>query len=461
MSTKTTSVILIVGARNKASGALNAVGKSVDKLEDGVGKFADVAESANVSVADLIDKLGFGDLAGYGQQIADVRSEMVKFNAENVKGAKGLTAMKAGIVVAVAAISFELGKAIGDVIFQTAHWNRELEESIRLGRDLDFKILTKFLDRFKGGALSNVFANSGEKIAAAKQELSAIDAELENLQQSIDRQSKSFKEVAASETAWSRVTGDTKFRLEEINRTTQGLIDKSQGLIAKRKELLEGSKALANGSQSVLASLGAELNLLKATEEERLEIQLRQQGVFGAAIPVAIDLRKQIDAIKSAEQERAKVARELEAEKREAESARRKAAAEELSEQNRIASVYKTNINSLKEQLIGITKSKEAATAFRLEIQGVKSKDAKFLGGLKGQIEKLKKLKNQSSVETGNNTATNDRLGTGTVAAKFEKTAAVIEAERQTGIQRRLEILLEKLVKFGEDNKPLAVEVIG
>jgi len=474
MSTKTTSVILIVGARNKASAALNAVGKSVDKLESDVGKFADVAESANVSVAGLIEQFGLGDLAGYGQQIADIRSKMVKFNAENVKGAKGLTAMKAGIAVAVAAISFELGKAIGDVVFQTKRWNQELAEAERLGEKLNARVLSNFLSRFSDDPIGNAFANSGEKVDGVKESIAAIDVEMGHLLETQGMLSKSFNSVAENSSAlnnpkfstiWNNITGDTESRLKGINSEIRLAKKQFEGLAEKRKALADGAKAIRQNSLGILASLGAEINFLKASEDDRLEIQLKQRGVFGEMLPIAVELSKEVDKLKREEKERLALERKGIAEKarlqREADSARAKAAADRLREEKRISGVYQTNINSLKEQLIGITKSKEAATAFRLEMQGVKSKDAQFLGGLKGQIEKLKKLKNQSSVETGNNTATNDRLGTGTVAAKFGKTAAVIEAERQTKLQIDANATLKRIEKFIENKKPLAVDVIG
>ena len=455
MSTKTTSVILIVGARNKASAALNAVGKSVDKLESDVGKFADVAESANVSVANLMEQFGLGDLAGYGQQIADIRSKMVEFNAENVKGAKGLTAMKAGIVVAVAAISFELGKAIGDVVFQTKRWNQELAEAERLGDRISAGALAKFLERFKTSESVDIFGSADEQGEEIKKVVAGINVELAAMNEQSKRLNAQAKELNKPFIKDLVSIKQSNKEVEEHNKKLEGLQEKRNGLLSR-------FKGIQQKSSSILSNMGAQINLLKATEEERLAISLRQQGVTEQWLPIAIDMQKRIDKLKNAEKERLALERKGIAEKarlqRETDSARTKAAADRLREEKRISGVYQTNINSLKEQLIGITKSKEAATAFRLEMQGVKSKDAKFLGGLKGQIEKLK---NQSSVATGNNTATNDRLGTGTVAAKFEKTAAVIEAERQTKLQIDANATLKRIEKFIENKKPLAVDVIG
>jgi hypothetical protein len=114
-----------------------ALDKQVAQFKDNAGKFKASTEVLAVGV-NALGGTAFGQFAGL---IGNATEKLGQFSELQKTGAAGATAFKAGLVGLVGVISFQLGNAIGNAVFETDKWNKELDKAIEKLKSLDGEMM--------------------------------------------------------------------------------------------------------------------------------------------------------------------------------------------------------------------------------------------------------------------------------------------------------------------------------
>jgi hypothetical protein len=249
-----------------------------------------------------------------------------------------------------------------------------------------------------------------QKQAAYKDLFSQITRDLQITSQQV---AKSEREVEAWAEAW-QVTGNRKAyakMAEEqlaIDRerlaTLRDELAETAKLIGEREKknaLLREENSAQDKSESFIQSLRDELELLKATKEEQIEIEAIRNTV-PANEDEAIRLLKERDAIlakREAEEQLAQAQKDA-AEAEKAREDEREAAAQkerEAAEQDRrnIEELIGAEEDRLELQRIELEQGKEAAKAKALMNEGVDAATARRLAKEEAEIEKLREAANE------------------------------------------------------------------
>jgi len=282
-------------------------------------------------------------------------------------------------------------------------------------------------------------------------DLSAVEGNVRAGEKAVKEWSEAWQitgeRKAAAEMAAADLAND-KARLAELTKQRNELM-KITSERAAQNELIRQQNAAQDRSEEFLQSLRDEVELLRATKEERLAIEAARNTTQGDR-GEAERLLKERDAI-LAKQE---AERQLEAERKTAEADKARAAAEAVkaaeAQRNRVEDIKKAEMQRLELQRIEIEQGKEAAKVKALMNQGVDEASAKRIAAEEAAIEKLKQTtKSESAVQKSTALAelnanesrllTRGRVeradplvqiasGIASVAASTQKTAAAAEA---------------------------------
>lgn len=436
------SVEILIEADNRASAKFKELNKDVDASAKQVKEVGGQAKASTELVGTLANSLGGSEIGGAAGELAMLTERVSAFSEVAKAGGPGAVAFQAGLAGVAAVLSFKVGKAIGDVLFQTERWNEELAESIALGERLDSTIQGLRGQQFAEDAESvRAIADQEERRAAAQalilklgKEESAQVEERNRLQK--ERERLSNQELAAGVSGGAvgfagafvagKLAGTAEAQAELKKR-----IDAQQEIIDASKEQVKQLTIIANeeskaatakqeSSAKFVQGLRDELELLRATKEEQFAIQAARGTANNDDRTEAERLLRERDAIlakqaaeKAAESERKRAA---DARAREAEA-----------ERKRLESVKSGIVDKLRREAIALKDGQVAARAYALEMQGIEK-------GLASQIAQTEALltKKPQDIDIDVN-ATQGRLITrgrsDSIASKTERNTAEIAKE--------------------------------
>jgi hypothetical protein len=406
-------------ASKKIADAARNVEKSVKNIKDVSGK----AKASTELFGTLATTLGGSQLGGYAGQLAQLTDRVSQFSEVSKSGGAGALAFKAGLASVVAVISFQVGKAFGNVIFQTEKMERAFNRTKEAAAELNAELARANDQRFANQKEDiELIRDPKEKRAAQEALFQQLDNDVQGITAQLAQSTKIADEWAD---AW-QITGNRKAYAEEAKKQIE--IDKQRLEQAKsmrdelRRELSdrkaindqiradnaaaekaeqEAAAAKANliadeaaaeqaridRSDAYLDSLSKQLGLLEAAAagKEALYGETAAQNVYGDAAQFeAEQLLAQIDMLKE----------KAELEKKAATEAERIAAKAEADAQ-RIEDIKKNEIARLKEQRIELEQGAEAARAFNLEQQGLDKSTAQRLAAEQAALEKEKEAKDE------------------------------------------------------------------
>lgn len=386
--------------RQKFEGTGNAV--------ESTGAKTKLATVALQSVANLSGQGGLASLAGQIGEVAE-KSELLTGSLKG--GGAGALVMKAGLVALVAGVGAKIGTVLGNWIFQTEKFERSMKRATDASAAFDAQI-KGLQSSLKSDRMEDIelIRDPEEKQAAYKKLFDDITRDLETTSQQV---AKSERDVEAWAEAW-QVTGNRKAYAKMAEE--QLAIDKER-LATLRAELAETAKltgereklnaqireenAAKDKSEAFIQSLRDELELLKATKEEQIEIEAIRNTV-PANEDEAIRLLRERDAIlakREAEEQLAQAQLDAaEAEKARADKAEEAAQkAREDAEQDRrnIEQIIAAEEDRLELQRIELEQGKEAAKAKALMNEGVDKATAEKIAKEEAAIEKLREAANK------------------------------------------------------------------
>ena len=246
-------------------------------------------------------------------QILGDRLDHVSGALQDIKGA-GFVA-KAALVGLVATAGFQVGQMIGNWVFQTEKWKKELDDALALSEKLSQEN-TKL-------AQSEVSGMSDEQI---KSQLSGIDKAIARSRAEIESYNKAFfqtGEIAgAISLAEQRIKEQQELRKvfmeahkERMKMQTdeyksaqlaielQKQADEAEKeRLARVKQEQSEQERLTQAQDDFLASLELEITRLKEGEEAYIKLKLAKQGFTEETIAASLAMKAEIDALKKEQQ---------------------------------------------------------------------------------------------------------------------------------------------------------------
>lgn len=304
---------ILISADDQASAKLKAVSDNVDKAaKQQVAAFREIggrAKGATEFVGILASLTGNSELAGYAGQLAQVTEKTGQFAEISKAGGAGSLAFKGGLVALAGTMAFTVGKALGDLIFQTEKYNRAMELAKQTSAELNSQIAktqaTEFSQRREDIEL---IADPAAKVAAQQQFLEELNRDIAAVSANVRKGKKEVEEYAD---AWkiTKISGETRAlaamtaaELENDKKRLAALTEQRQELIAmtsertRHNEALRAEIALREKSSTFIETLRQEVEYLKATREEQIKLDAARNTV-GRDQGEAEKLLKERDAI--------------------------------------------------------------------------------------------------------------------------------------------------------------------
>lgn len=362
------AVEILIKADDKASQKFAAVAANAEKAQQKTGNaFKEMGGRAKATtefvgtLANLTGNSQIGSLAGI---LAQATEKASAFSEVAKAGGAGALAFKLGLVGLAATAGGVVGKAIGDLIFQTAKFERDMVSAKEAAKDLDAQI-----KKLQGTIFANqtgdieLIRDPEAKRAAYKQLLEDLNRDIQTTSEVVG---KSRREVEAWASAW-KITGGRK-ELEQ-QAIAQLAIDKERlaTLKEQRDEIIKIVGARAQEHERIRAMQAAEDAQAEAAKRAQEDRKKAVQDYWKAMA----DARK--EAIR--EQEKAE------------ENARR--------EVQRVEDLIAAEQERLALARMELELGKETARVHELVGQGVDEQTAKMLAAEETAIEALRKKKEE------------------------------------------------------------------
>lgn len=445
------SATILIDAEDKASAKLKSVAQAAEANVKQIKTVGGSAKASTELIGTLANQLGSSGIGGFAGELAQLTERISAFSEVSKAGGAGALAFKAGLSAAVGVVAFKFGNMIGEAIFQTEKWNRVLETSIernrQIGDELESRRSSVFDEQIE--AIREIEDIEERRAAANKlqleiaQNMTTPERQLAEIKKQITEREDSYfhslmsigGEYRAHHQILQAQAEELEKRLTTEQKRKQMLLEISAGEAENQRVMQQQAreeKQKQERSAEFLQSLRDELELLRASKEERYAIEAARGTANPEDQSEAERLLRERDAIEEkrkaeeeAERERKRIADER---KRDAES-----------EANRMIELRKGLIEKLQQEAIGLRDGQIAAKAYALELKGVDKATAKKIA----EAESL--LGNRSSTPTSL-TAKDTRLLTrGGSDSAANKTAANTE---------RAAKLLEEVVRALDEVGP-------
>lgn len=382
------SVTILIDAENQASAEFKKVGQDLEGMSRRV---KDVGRNTKASVeiaGTLANAFGGSAFGAFASQMAQVTERVSAFSEVAKTGTLGAMALKLGIVAAAGAVTYKVTEVV-------ASWAFGIEKSKEAAADAEKQFVKTSAAMLK--MRQDAFSNTKEDISlvrgAPERERAANEAaiRLERQARKLDAKvQKAADELArkqaALQSSWLKdravtdvnVAKDQLANMQAMRDELDAEAKSLREMVGERAKSIEARKeenALAEKSDSFIKGLREEVELLKATKEERLAIEAarnatpEQRGVAEALL-----VEREALKAKAEEQKKAELAADLAAKKEEAAI-------------QRIADLEKKRTIDLEAKRIELERGREAAQAYRLEQEGLSKATA---GRLAAQEEMLR-----------------------------------------------------------------------
>lgn len=402
----TESVKILIEAEDQASAKIAAASKEVENRIKNIKDVGGKAKASTEFIGTLANSLGGSELSSYASQLAGLTEKVGQFSEVSKVGGAGAMAFKAGLVGVVGVLSFQVGNALGNMIFETDKWNKELEKSIDLSKKMASE-LNRLADVRISDTLADIrFIEDPEKQIEEMRKLRESAAkEVDGIVASIARLEKEMSASSFDQDAnIFSVFGSSDMRTEEIKRELEAATEAKEKanarFLALDKEVgdsvrqLEKDKISAiRADEKYLDSLDKQIAMLQAVKEDETGLAaLREQAAQATSGLLETDSAKKAeDKLKQIQL----LQQEIELEKKAREE--KKAALKEIADMefNATMAAEKAFIaerDRLAEQKVLLEQGAEAAHAMRLAKQGISEEDAKSFAAQQAALDEQKQI---------------------------------------------------------------------
>lgn len=465
------SVDILIKAEDLATPVIKQSAKAVDGLDAGLKRIKESGGQAKKS-ADfariIASSLGGSEIGSYIAQMGEAADKTAQFSEIQKAGGAGSLAFKAGLLGVAGVLGFQVGQAIGNVIFENERWNKELDKSVQKSDKLFSSLLElKSFSFSREQEEISLIRDPEQQVAATKAALDSIANEIRDKRNNInsilekeaklrsvedddftsmlglnkERTAEVEKQVAEQEKLIELLTAQQTQIRRNTDETAQRIkLTKEQNAEVEKQEQLQIQ--LQAKSEDYVFKLREQLAVLKATNDEKAGVVASQHTVGGDTAE-ATRLLKEIDAI-AAKAEKEKIAADEQ----------KKLDADKENNAKRLKALKENELSKLAEEQILLNQGREAANRFALEKQGLSKQDAASIAKERERLEQQKEANEELAKQAGAkpvaqqvtvNTALQSRLLTRGPAdddAKFtaQNTAnALAELKAMNARQERME----------------------
>ncbi len=276
------------------SGAMNAdqfaaaqehLKSALESSEESIKTIGSDAKKASAAVGSLANTLGATGVSGaadFASKLAGATETVSQFREAAKGGGAGAIAFKVGLVGLAAAGGAAVGKFLGDIIFETKKFTREMARATEASKELETR-LSKTRDNLAAGMRQDIelIRDPAEKQAAYKALLSQLEKDIQGVTGNVSASQKAVDEWADS---W-QITGNRKeyakqaqeqlendkARLEAL-REERDELQKITSERARQIEEIEKANEAKDKSESYIATLREEIEYLAATKEEQIKL---------------------------------------------------------------------------------------------------------------------------------------------------------------------------------------------
>lgn len=378
----TESVEILIEADNRASAKFKQLNKDAEASAKQFKEVGGKAKASTELVGSLAASIGGTGVGGFAGELAQLTERMSAFSEVSKAGGAGALAFKAGLAAAVGVIAFKVGNAIGNLVFQTEKWNEELRESTELSKALASQVASGTSRRYSED-LSDIqgIADLEERRAAAAEKQQALSLDIAGKQATIQSLTKEIESRTENwNTTLYKVSGnyrghtrmleeqlvEAKAFMEVAKQQNQELLEIKVGERDRLEALKDQARAqevLQEKSEDFVQGLRDELELLRATKDERFAIEAARGTANNDDRGEAERLLRERDAI-MAKQEAEKAA---EADRKRASEARQR---EAEAEANRLVTARQGIIDKLNQEAVALKDGKIAGEAYALTLKG-------------------------------------------------------------------------------------------
>ena len=407
MSTPASTIV--IAAEDKASRIVEQTAVNVDKS---IRKIKDVSGRAKAStefIGVLARSLGGSALGAYASELAGMTEKVSQFAEVSKTGAAGAMAFKVGLAGLVGTVALGVGKAIGDVAFETDKWTQKLADANKAATDLNAKIQANKIKQFandladiklipdaeeRGEALQEMLRKAGNEAATMRQKLEGAQAKSEEWQAAwfkFGNRAAYAEQAAAEVEAQKEALEVARQNLESIREETSERAklkeEAEQKLeILKAEEALQKSIADKNKARAESA-INLEVATIQKLEERRVALEqgataarayaLEQQGLTQevaarlAAEEAALDASQKATEAKTAADEKAK------------------------DDAKQLAQIQQDELSRLELKRVELLKGADAAKVLAMQQRGLSKEFAERLVAEENALDRVQKERDQ------------------------------------------------------------------
>lgn len=412
------SVEILIKAEDLATPVIKQSAKAVDGLDAGLKRIKESGGQAKKS-ADfariIASSLGGSEIGSYIAQMGEAADKTAQFSEIQKAGGAGALAFKAGLLGVAGVLGFQVGQAIGNVIFENERWNKELDKSVQKSEKLFESLLElKSFSFSRDQEEISLIRDPEQQVAATKAALDSIANEIRDKRNNInsilekeaklrsvedddftsmlglnkERTAEVEKQVAEQEKLIELLTAQQTQIRRNTDETAQRIkLTKEQNAEVEKQEQLQIQ--LQAKSEEYVSKLREQLAVLKATNDEKAGV-VAGQNTIAADTGEATRLLKEIDAI----------AEKAAAEKIAADEIK-KIETEKENNAKRLVALKENELNKLAEETILLNQGREAANAFALEKQGLAKEDALAIAREREQLDQQKDAIKEAEKQAG------------------------------------------------------------
>lgn len=301
----TESVKILIEAEDKASAQIVAATKKIEGTVKATKDLTKNAKSSTEIFGSLAGALGGTEIGSFANQIGGLTGKLGEFSEIQKAGGAGSLAFKAGLVGVAGVIAFQVGNAIGNVIFQTEKWTEALKTATDESKRLESVASNLRSERFTDTTTDiELIRDPEEKQAAYKKLLAELKTNVLGVEGQVKSSQKAVDEWNA---AW-QITGDrkgfaeqAKLQLDQDKERLKQLQEQEKEIqrilgIEKEREETRQRNAALDADAKYLESLDKQLSILKAIKEDETGIAaLREQAAQATSGLEGTDAAKQAE----------------------------------------------------------------------------------------------------------------------------------------------------------------------
>ena len=286
------------------SGAVNAFKKVRSEVlnnEHGLKSLNQEGKVTGKALKDMASVLG-PEFSILGDRVGQVTGAL-----NDARGA-GLAA-KAGLVGLVAVAGVQVGRMIGDWVFETQKWQDELSKAIELSSKLNQGFVKSARDRASAMStdeLMSELTGLDKALARAQSQLAGYDkaisvpffgrtGEVEASVRILEEQIKNQRELR--DVFMEAVTQRNKENSEEF-KANQERIKQEMELVKQKEKAAADEQRRIELQETTLDNLALEIVRLKEGEEAYTRLSLAKQGFTQDTIDAAVAMKAEIEALK-------------------------------------------------------------------------------------------------------------------------------------------------------------------